>query len=654
MALLTLKNVKKYYPIGKEKFCALKGVDVTFDAGELVSIMGESGSGKSTLMNLIGALDTDYEGQILVNEYALHDFNEKERDSYRKNTIGFIFQSFNLIPHLTVLDNVAMAMTLANVGRAEKNAAARKLLIDVGLKDHMKKRPNQLSGGQKQRVAIARALINNPSIILADEPTGALDTETTEQILDIIKGIADSGKLVIMVTHSQQVANISQRVVEMSDGMIISDVITKEEHTINLSVKPKEFKNRNLSFVSSVKMALENMKAKLSRNVLVAIGGSIGITSVILMLSVGDGVIAYLNNQMGAATNPYLVEVNHAEDTSSLPPGSDGFGAIPTFQEKVFTVEEMDEVCGLEYVVSCNKGYSSTTFGANSVTYNEQRDDLALLMTINPSLTDSNLKEGSFPQSGQIIIGDSYTRNFETDMIGKTVEVQLFVDGKLITKEFEVSGYFTFGEGLDQMPAAQMGIVYLNYEDLEAMYSENEMSLAPTTMYLTTEDTKHTDYLKETIVDLGYAGSSEEFISGIFTEMIGLVSVVLAGISAVSLFVSAIMILVVLYISVVERTREIGVLKALGGRRKDIRRIFVSEAFLIGLFSGLIAVISSYGVAFIANQVSMNLANTNIVLINPINLGFGVVTSIVISMLAGLFPAAMAAKLDPVESLRHE
>lgn len=189
--LLELKKVKKSYKLAaNNKFEALKGINISFDKGELVSVIGESGSGKSTLMNLIGGLDLDFTGEINLNGKNIRKFKEKELDKYRKNKIGFIFQSFNLIPHLTVLDNVTIACILSNIKKKERIKRAEKILKQVGLEDQMRKKPNQLSGGQMQRVAIARALINEPEIILADEPTGALDSKTSEQILEIIKKIA--------------------------------------------------------------------------------------------------------------------------------------------------------------------------------------------------------------------------------------------------------------------------------------------------------------------------------------------------------------------------------------------------------------------------------------------------------------------------------
>ena len=201
MSVLSLNNVKKSYKLGDgSEFPVLKGINVSFDKGELVSIIGESGSGKSTLMNIIGGLDSKFEGEVLVDGKNIGAFTEKELDIYRKNKIGFIFQSFNLVPHLTILDNVALALTLSNVKRSEQVERAKEMLEKVGLKDHIHKKTNQLSGGQMQRVAIARALINDPEMIVADEPTGSLDSQTTQQILDIITQIAQEGKLVLLVT----------------------------------------------------------------------------------------------------------------------------------------------------------------------------------------------------------------------------------------------------------------------------------------------------------------------------------------------------------------------------------------------------------------------------------------------------------------------
>ena len=323
MAELEIKNVVKEYSLGKMKFRALEDINLSFEKGELVSIMGESGSGKSTLMNLIGGLDSDYQGDILIDGKNLKDFKDKQLDDYRKKKIGFVFQSFNLIPHLSILDNVTIALTLSNVKESVKNEKAIEILTKLGLKEQIKKKPTQLSGGQKQRVAIARALINDPDIILADEPTGALDSQTTTQILNLLKEIADDeGKLVIMVTHSEKVASISSRVVEISDGKIVRDekaenyqkrttkrqlIIHKENQEV-AQEKPK--KEKHLSFLSALKLSIHNMWASKVKNILMAIGVSISLIALIIMLSFGSGLTGYINSLAQSYSDPTIATIS--------------------------------------------------------------------------------------------------------------------------------------------------------------------------------------------------------------------------------------------------------------------------------------------------------------------------------------------------------
>src|SRR5699024_4883818 len=223
MAFLTLSAIRKSYYLGKEEFPVLKGIDLRFERGEFVSILGESGGGKTTLMNIIGGLDRKFSVTVTVEGAPLDHTKEKQMDEYRRAMVGYIYQSYNLVPHLTVLDNVLVALEMTTLAAAERKERALKLLDEVGLADHAKKHPRQLSGGQKQRVAIARALAADPQIIIADEPTGALDAQNTKEVLAILDQIAQSGKLVIAVTHSQAVADYGTRVVRLADGQIEAD-----------------------------------------------------------------------------------------------------------------------------------------------------------------------------------------------------------------------------------------------------------------------------------------------------------------------------------------------------------------------------------------------------------------------------------------------
>ena len=221
--MLELKNIKKDYPAGGETVEALKGVSLQFRRSEFVSILGPSGCGKTTLLNIIGGLDQYTSGDLIINGKSTKDFKDRDWDSYRNHSVGFVFQSYNLIPHQTVLQNVELALTLSGVSKAERRARAKKALEEVGLASQIKKKPNEMSGGQMQRVAIARAIVNNPDIILADEPTGALDSETSVQVMELLKEIAKD-RLVIMVTHNQQLAEqYSTRIVRMLDGVITGD-----------------------------------------------------------------------------------------------------------------------------------------------------------------------------------------------------------------------------------------------------------------------------------------------------------------------------------------------------------------------------------------------------------------------------------------------
>ena len=257
--MLALKNITKSYVTGEFKQVALAGVTFNFREKDFVSILGQSGSGKTTCLNIIGGLDKYDSGDLIINGKSTKNFKNSDWDAYRNNSIGFIFQSYNLISHLSVLDNVEMGMTLSGVSSKEKHRKAKEVLERVGLKEHIHKRPNQLSGGQMQRVAIARALANDPDIILADEPTGALDTKTSIQIMELIKDIAKD-KLVIMVTHNPELAHkYSDRIIEFRDGSIISDSNPLEEEKNNSLYN---LKKTSMSFLTALKLSGMNIRTK--------------------------------------------------------------------------------------------------------------------------------------------------------------------------------------------------------------------------------------------------------------------------------------------------------------------------------------------------------------------------------------------------------
>ena len=316
--MLKLENIKKDYITGDTTVHALKGVSVEFRKSEFVSILGQSGCGKTTLLNIIGGLDRYTSGELYIGGRATSDFRDRDWDNYRNHSVGFIFQSYNLIPHQSVLSNVELALTLTGVPRAERRRRAAEALEKVGLADQFNKKPNEMSGGQMQRVAIARALVNDPEILLADEPTGALDSETSVQIMELLKEISKD-RLVIMVTHNPELAErYSTRIIRLLDGNITDDTMPysggEEEKTAE-----KSGKRPSMSFLTALSLSLNNLMTKKARTFLTAFAGSIGIIGIALILSLSNGVNAYIARVEEETLSSYPITIEQAGmDVSQL------------------------------------------------------------------------------------------------------------------------------------------------------------------------------------------------------------------------------------------------------------------------------------------------------------------------------------------------
>ena len=316
--MLKLTNITKEYIVGENKLKALNDVSVSFRENEFVSILGQSGSGKTTMLNIIGGLDQYTSGDLIINGISTKKYKDSDWDYYRNNSIGFVFQSYNLIPHQTVLANVELALTLAGVSKKERQRRAIEALEQVGLKDHIYKKPNQMSGGQMQRVAIARALINNPDILLADEPTGALDSETSVQIMALLKEIAKD-KLVIMVTHNPELADeYSTRIIRLKDGKIIGDSNPVNEEELKVITEKKKHRI-SMSFKTALSLSFNNLKTKKGRTILTSFAGSIGIIGIALILSLSAGFHNYINDiQEDTLTSYPLTLMEDTADAASM------------------------------------------------------------------------------------------------------------------------------------------------------------------------------------------------------------------------------------------------------------------------------------------------------------------------------------------------
>lgn len=318
--MLQIKNIFKKYVTGDLVQTALDDVSLNFRDNEFVAILGPSGSGKTTLLNIIGGLDRYDKGNLIINGISTKNYKDKDWDSYRNHTIGFVFQSYNLIPHQTILANVELALTISGISKKERKARAKQALIDVGLGDQFHKRPNQMSGGQMQRVAIARALVNNPDILLADEPTGALDSDTSVQVMNLLKKVAKD-KLVIMVTHNPELAaDYANRIVKVKDGHIIDD--SNPFEIVDENLPEPEHKNMgksSMSFLTSLSLSFNNLKTKKGRTILTAFAGSIGIIGIALILSLSKGVNNYITDIQKDTMTSYPITISETSfDLESL------------------------------------------------------------------------------------------------------------------------------------------------------------------------------------------------------------------------------------------------------------------------------------------------------------------------------------------------
>lgn len=427
MAYLELKDIHKSYYLGKEEFPVLKGINLEFELGEFVSILGESGGGKSTLMNIIGGLDREFTGQVIVNENPLDHSQEKRMDKYRRDEIGYIYQAYNLINHLTVLENVKPSLDMTTLSNQERDQRAMALLERVGLAEHAKKYPNQLSGGQKQRVAIARALSSDPKVIIADEPTGALDAENTEDVLKILDEIAAEGRLVIAVTHSQHVADAGTRIVHLAEGQIDGDERIRPAYPVDST--EHRLTSKELSFAVSMRTAYKHFKFHFGRNLLIVIGTAIGLFAVMLFSGLGTGVNGYVNKQVTDLVNPKAVAVTQYQKTSGSTAGSNqsqqqAYAQMAAGTSKTnFKQSDINKLKKLDHVVSVQRLYSAS---AVTVSYNGKQETAQSLSSWTTSNSNGTIKNGTKPRLGEVVLDKStvakaLTKSAAKSLIGKTV-----------------------------------------------------------------------------------------------------------------------------------------------------------------------------------------------------------------------------------------
>lgn len=494
--MLEIKNIRKVYEVDDFKQEALKDVSITFRQNEFVSILGPSGSGKTTLLNIIGGLDDYTSGDLIISGISTKKYNDRDWDTYRNHRIGFVFQSYNLIPHQSILANVELALTLSGVSKSVRHKKAREALERVGLKDHMNKRPNQLSGGQMQRVAIARALVNDPDILLADEPTGALDSKTSVQIMDLLKEVAKD-RLVIMVTHNRELAETySTRIIELKDGEVIGDtnpydgVESNDESDIKV-------KKTNMSFKTALSLSLNNLMTKKGRTILTAFAGSIGIIGIALILSLSNGVQEYIDRVQEEALSAYPISIESSsiDLTSMMNEGNELFGSSEERAEDG-TIISNNMIGDTMSIMSStlhannlemfkkylddNKDDLDQYISSISYEYNLDlqlyKDDTEEIVRVNPNTVLETL--GMDETSSNYIMGSVFSELFENDELNDKLydvvtgrmpeaynEVVLLVDDN-----YRISDYVLYALGIKDQ--AELEEMYDQIENGEVTTSE--------------------------------------------------------------------------------------------------------------------------------------------------------------------------------------
>lgn len=759
--MLKLENITKIYEGKNFKQIALNDVTLAFRNNEFVSILGPSGSGKTTLLNIIGGLDKYTYGNLIIDGVSTRKYKERDWNNYRSNKVGFIFQSYNLINHQTVLSNVLLSLNIAGKPKKESIKLAKKVLKDVGLENYIKKKPKELSGGQMQRVAIARALVTNPDIILCDEPTGALDSQTSIQIMELLKEISKE-KLVIMVTHNVTLANkYSDRVIALNDGVITYD--TSPYKVENYSLKKIKTKRKTMNKFTSLSLSFNNLLTKKSRTLLTSFAGSIGIIGIALVLSLSKGTQKYINKIEKNTFSKYPISIMESyidyqnmfdkekescknssicsiNDLSNNVVNDNKINSMSKFSNilkqnyeninnytldinynyninlNIYKDNKMIENSSLYFKEFLNnnspllKEYT-LIYGKLPEKYNEivivtdengklplslmktlfLNEDIDLSKTINISyekIIDSKFKLVS-ETSYYIYENDTWqyiknNRDKINDILDKSINLKITGILKL-NKDAVISesGFIGYSKKLinylnDEVNSSNIKKSILKNKDINPLtnnlYDENmtyEMLLDsisindknPIKIDIYPKDYKSKEKIEGIIKKYNEENSNDKvyytdylkvFLNSI-TSLIKMITYVLTAFIDVSLIVSSIMISIITYISVLERTKEIGILRSLGASKKDIKNIFKAETIIIGTISGVIGV----GITLLLNKaidkVIYNLMGIpHITYLQCNYIFYLILISIVLCLISGLVPAKIASKKDPVISLRSE
>ena len=656
--MIELKNIYKTYQMGTVEVRALQGVSLKISPGEFVAIMGPSGSGKSTLMHVLGLLDRPDSGDYYLGTKKINDLPDKELSAIRNRLMGFVFQQFHLLPRMTALENAELPLIYA--GKRHLKELAKEKIAEVGLADRMNHRPNELSGGQQQRVAIARSLVNDPLIIMADEPTGNLDSKSKDEIISIIKDLNQKGKTIIMVTHEPEIAAHAKRIIRVLDGKIISDekigpsVQTsgdnQTDEIINATLSKSEIAARAVEFFDYLRQAGTAMVSHKMRSFLSILGILIGVAAVIAMLAVGEGAKASIEKQLASLGSNLLLVRPGSPKVQGVALGT---GAATRFtlldvaaiaKDKTEIKRVSPSVQGRAQVVYENKNWNTQVEGVD-VDYAEMR--------------------ASVPPIGRFFTEDEVKARDKVAVLGMTVVKQLFGDedpmGQIIKINlinFKVIGIlpqkgatgFRDQDDTIIIPVTTAMYRLLGKQYIDQIYVE---AIAPD-LVNPAQDSVTKIIIKEHHVSEKNADDALEIrnmsdIKSALETTTKTMSLLLGAIAAISLVVGGIGIMNIMLVSVSERTREIGLRKAIGANNKDIMVQFLIEAVLMSFIGGIAGISLGAG----ASTLITIFAGWT-VMISLSSIILATVFSLVIGVVFGLWPAQKASKLDPIEALRYE
>ena len=736
--MLKLEKINKSYNNQQ----ILKDITINFRKNEFVSILGPSGSGKTTLLNIIGSLDKYDRGDLIINNKSTKSFTDKQTDAYRNSCIGFIFQNYNLISHLTIYENIEISLKLKGIKKEIRKKKINNILKEVGLFEYKNKYPNQLSGGQVQRVAIARALINNPKIILADEPTGALDSETSAQIMKLIKKISKD-KLVIMVTHNKKIAkDYSDRIIELKDGQIIKDnkpynnVINNEKILIEKT---------SMNFKTALIQSFKNIITKKKRTLLISIASSIGIIGLGIVLAISNGMNKELKTfeQNTLANLPIMIEkevidlsttnetkkkfsdkeiINKSTNNTSIHYNNIDNkyidyinkldnnlydGIIYQRNIKINTLLKDNNIS----LIDLNNYYKQLPIKENNMSYitnyydllkgnlPTKKEELLLVIDENNSINEEllnklNLKENiTFDDILNIKLSiatnnnyyekinnhykvksnleEIYNNSLELKIVGiirpkkDKLDIVEIKSGIIYTEElinyifkenknsnivkYQKENNFNVLTGINFNNEIEKGIILSNLGE-----NNNPLGIYiyPKNFKSKNKITKYLDNYKENKII--YIDQAEMFTT-IIKNFINAITLILIAFSCISLIISSIMIGIITYISVLERKKEIGILRALGARKKDIKRIFTAETFIIGFTSGVIGILTILIIKIPLNKILFNITSlNNVVSLNIKHIILLIIISIFITIIGGLIPSTFASKQKPIDAIKQE